>query len=186
LAQCAGVGSGLVRVVAGEERARKVFSFEGPPRDGETIRLGSRDPVDSETRCGPHGGETSKTKSWTIEPVHGGSRVKRLGGRSGRARGVWRFAHKTIGGRFLGLGIKTKSEGPTRWRWDPGVSGSFKVDDTWQDHMACIGRTRGVAKACPSNGKTHKHYINAPAWAVSLVVELGVVESFPTPAGPDI
>jgi hypothetical protein len=34
--------------------------------------------------------------------------------------------------------------------------------------------------------KTHKHYINAPAWVVSPVVELGVVESFPTPAGPDI
>jgi hypothetical protein len=31
LAQCAGVGCGLVRVVAGEERARKVFSLEGPP-----------------------------------------------------------------------------------------------------------------------------------------------------------
>jgi hypothetical protein len=44
LAQCAGVGCGLVRVVAGEERARKVFSLEGPSGDGETSRLGSRDP----------------------------------------------------------------------------------------------------------------------------------------------
>jgi hypothetical protein len=44
----------------------------------------------------------------------------------------------------------------------------------------------GAAKACPSDGKTHKHYINAPTWVVSPVVELGVVESFPTPAGPDI
>jgi hypothetical protein len=71
LSQCAGVGCGLVRVVAGEERARKVISLEGPPGDGETSRLDSRDPVDDRTRCGPHGGETSKTKSWTIEPVHG-------------------------------------------------------------------------------------------------------------------
>jgi hypothetical protein len=62
--------------------------------------------VDDGTRCGPHGGEMSKTKSWTIEPVHGGSRVKRLGRRPGRARGVWWFVHKTIGGRFLGLGLK--------------------------------------------------------------------------------
>jgi hypothetical protein len=83
LAQCACVGCGLVRVVAGEERARKVLSLEGPPRDGETSRLGSRDPVNSRTRCGPHGGETSKTKSWMIEPVPGGGRVKRLGGRPG-------------------------------------------------------------------------------------------------------
>jgi hypothetical protein len=66
LAQCAGVGYGLVRVVAGEERARKVFSLEGPPGDRETSTLGSRDPVDGGTRCGPHGGETSKTKSWTM------------------------------------------------------------------------------------------------------------------------
>jgi hypothetical protein len=186
LAQCAGVGCGLVRGVAGEERARKVFSLEGPPGDGETSRLGSRDPVDGGTRCGPHGGGMSKTKSWTIKPVHGGGRVKRLGGMSGRGRGVCWFAHKTIGGQFLGWGLKTKSEDPTRRRRDPGVSGSFETEDTRRDRMACVGRTRGAAKAWPSDGKTHKHYINAPAWVVSPVVELGVVESFPTPEGPDI
>jgi hypothetical protein len=108
-----GVGCGLVRVVAGEEWAQKVFSLEGPLGDGETSRLGSKDPVDGGTRCGPHGCETSKTKSWTIEPVHGGGRIKRLGGRPDRARRVWWFAQKTIGGWFLGLGLKTKSEGPT-------------------------------------------------------------------------
>jgi hypothetical protein len=186
LAKCAGVDYGLVRVVAGEERARKVFSLEGPLGDRETSRLGSRDPVDGGTRCGPHDGETSKTKSWTIEPVHGGGRVKRLGGRPNRARGVWWFAHKTIRGRFLGLGLKTKSEGPTRRRRDLGVSGSFEAEDTRWDRMACVGRTRGAAKAWPSDGKTHKHYLNAPTWVVSPVVKLGVVESFTTPAGPDI
>jgi hypothetical protein len=66
------------------------------------------------------------------------------------------------------------------------VSGRFEVEDTRQDRMACVGRTRGAAKAWPSDGKTHKHYINAPVRVVSPVVELGVVESFPTPAGPDI
>jgi hypothetical protein len=142
--------------------------------------------VDSEIGCGPHGGETSKTKLWTIESVHGGGRVKRLGGRLGRAHGVWWFAHKTIGGRFLGLGLKTKSEGPTRRRRDPSVSGSFEAEDTRRDRMACVVRTRGATKAWPSDGKTHKHYINAPTWVVSSVVELGVVESFTTLAGPDI
>jgi hypothetical protein len=143
LAQCAGVGCGLVRVVAGEERARKVFSLEGPPGDGETSRLGSRDPVDGGTRCGPHGGETSKTRSWTIEPVHSGGRAKMLSGRPGRARGVWWFAHKTIGGRFLGLSLKTKSEGPTRWRRDPGVSESFEVEDMRRDRMLASGGRGG-------------------------------------------
>jgi hypothetical protein len=66
------------------------------------------------------------------------------------------------------------------------VSGSFEAEDTRRDHMVCVGTTRGAAKAWPSYGKTHKHYINAHAWVVSPVVELGVVESFPTPAGPDI
>jgi hypothetical protein len=142
--------------------------------------------VDDGTRCEPHGGEMSKTNSWTIEPVHGGGRVKTLGGRPGRAHGVWWFAHKTIGGRFLGLCLETKSEGPTRWRRDPGVSGSFKAEDTPRDRMACVGRTRGAAKVWPSDGKTHKHYINAPACVVSPLVELGVLESFTTPTGPNI
>jgi hypothetical protein len=91
-----------------------------------------------------------------------------------------------IGGRFLSLGLKTKSKGPTRRRQDPGMSGSFEAEDTHRDRMACVGRTRGAVKAWPSDAKTHKHYINAPAWVVLPVVELGVVESFTTPAGPDI
>jgi hypothetical protein len=50
----------------------------------KTSRLGSRDPVASGVRCGPHGGKNSKTKSWTVswlslktkvEPGHRGSRV---------------------------------------------------------------------------------------------------------------
>jgi hypothetical protein len=144
--------------------------------------------VDGRTRCGPHGGDTSKTKSWTIEPVHGGGQVKWFGGRPDRARRVWWFAHKTIGGRFLGLGLKTKSKGrgPNTTETGPGVSGSFEAEDTRRDRMACVGRTRGAAKAWPSDGTTHKHYLNAPTWVVSPVVKLGVVESFTTPAGPDI
>jgi hypothetical protein len=142
--------------------------------------------VDSGTGCGPHGGDTSKMKSWTINPVHGGGQVKWFGGRPDRARGVWWFDHRTTGGRFLGLGLKTKFEGPTRRRRDPGVSRSFEAEDAWRDRMACVGRTWGAAKAWPSDGKTQKHYLNAPTLVVSPVVKLGVVESFTTPAGPVI
>jgi hypothetical protein len=39
--------------------------FVGPPRSGETNRLGSRDPIASGVKCGQHDGKKSKTKSWT-------------------------------------------------------------------------------------------------------------------------
>jgi hypothetical protein len=48
----AGVGCHLVCVGAGEEKARKVYALRG---DGETSRLGSRDPVADGIKCGPHG-----------------------------------------------------------------------------------------------------------------------------------
>jgi hypothetical protein len=67
-----------------------------------------------------------------------------------------------------------------------GRVGKLRSGGHGRDRMACVGRTRAAAKAWPSDGKTHKHYLNALVWAVSLVVELGVVESFITPAGPDI
>jgi hypothetical protein len=50
----------------------------------KTSRLGSRDPVASGVKCGPHGGQNSGTKSWTVswlslktkvEPGLRGSRV---------------------------------------------------------------------------------------------------------------
>jgi hypothetical protein len=50
----------------------------------KTSRLGSRDPVASGVKCGPHGGKNNKTKSWTVsllclktkvEPGLHGSRV---------------------------------------------------------------------------------------------------------------
>jgi hypothetical protein len=55
-----------------------------PPGVEKTSRLRSRDPVNSEVKCGPHGGMNSKMKSWTVswlslktkvEPVLCGSRV---------------------------------------------------------------------------------------------------------------
>ena len=96
--------------------------------------------------------------------------------RGGRAvmRGVWWFGHKTIGGGFLGLGLKTKSVGPTRRRQDPGASGSFEAEATWHDRRACIKRTRGAVRAWPSDGQDQ----NAPEGCVSSFYALGVVVSF--------
>jgi hypothetical protein len=37
-----------------------------PPGVEQTSRLISRDPVASRVKCGPHGGKSSKTKSWTV------------------------------------------------------------------------------------------------------------------------
>jgi hypothetical protein len=50
----------------------------------KTSRLGSRDPVASRVKCGPHGGKNGQMKSWTVswlslktkvEPRLCGSRV---------------------------------------------------------------------------------------------------------------
>jgi hypothetical protein len=52
-----------------------------PPGVEKTSSLGSRDPVASGVKCGPHGGMNSKMKSWTVswftkvKPGLRGSRV---------------------------------------------------------------------------------------------------------------
>ena len=69
--------------------------------------------------------------------------------------GVWWFAHKTIRGGFLGLGLKTEPEGPTRRRRHPGMSGSFEAEDTRRDRGACVGRTRGLVDAWPFDELNH-------------------------------
>ena len=50
----AGVGCDLVCVGAGEEQARKVLACVAS-EDGETSRLGSRDPVADRIKCEPYG-----------------------------------------------------------------------------------------------------------------------------------
>jgi hypothetical protein len=64
-----------------------------PPGLEKTSRLGSRNPVASGVKCGPHGGKNGKMKSWTVswlslktkvEPELRGSRVM---------SGDWRSLH---------------------------------------------------------------------------------------------
>jgi hypothetical protein len=86
-----------------------------PPGVEKTSVLGSRDPVASGVKCGPHGGKNSGTKSWMVswlslktkvEPGQCGSRVmsgdwQRLHrvreGCSGSPENHWvtRLSHKT-------------------------------------------------------------------------------------------
>jgi hypothetical protein len=63
----------------------------------KTSRLGSRDPVASGVKCGPHGVKNGKMKSWTVswlslktmvEPGLRGSRVM---------SGDWRRPHRDCG-----------------------------------------------------------------------------------------
>jgi hypothetical protein len=76
---------------------RKRSSPGRPPGVEKTSRLGLRDPVANEVKCGPHGGKNNKMKSWMvpwlshkakIEPGLRGSRVK---------SGDWRRLHRVRG-----------------------------------------------------------------------------------------
>jgi hypothetical protein len=76
-------GCGFTCVGAGEEQARKVAAGEAS-RCGE--RLGSRDPMASGVKCGPHGGKNNKMKSvdgFLVEPQN-----------QGRARTSWEPNHE--------------------------------------------------------------------------------------------
>jgi hypothetical protein len=82
-----------------------------PLRSGETIRLGSRDPVADGIKCGPYGGKKTKTKSCTVSWLSIETKVK-LGrpwrpshewdwhGRCTESEGFAAVHHKTVG--FLG------------------------------------------------------------------------------------
>jgi hypothetical protein len=101
-----------------------------PPGVEKTGRLGSRDPVASEVKCGPHGGKNSRTKSWTVsslslktmvEPGLRGSRVM-----SGDWRRLHRV-HEVCSGSpenhcVTRLSHKTEAEDSTRRCGHPGRS----------------------------------------------------------------
>jgi hypothetical protein len=56
-----------------------------PPRCGETSGLGLRDSVAAETKCRPHGGKNSKTKSGVVHWLSHKAKTK-----SGR---LWQPSH---------------------------------------------------------------------------------------------
>jgi hypothetical protein len=116
----------LVQVKNKSERSSPVR----PPGVEKTSRLGSRDPVASGVKCGPHGGKNSGTKSWTVswlsfktkvKPVLHGSRVM-----SGDWRRLQRVREVCSGSPknhwVTWLSYKTKAEDSTKWCGHPGRS----------------------------------------------------------------
>jgi hypothetical protein len=68
-----------------------------PPGVEKTSRLGSRDPVASRVKCGPHVGKNSGTKSWTVSWLSLKTKVE-LGLRGSRVMsGDWRRLHRVRG-----------------------------------------------------------------------------------------
>jgi hypothetical protein len=83
----------LVQVKNKRERSSPVR----PPGVEKTSRLGSRDPVDSGVKCGPHGGKNSETKSWTVSWLSFKTKVE-LGLRGRRVMSDdWRRLHRVRG-----------------------------------------------------------------------------------------
>jgi hypothetical protein len=68
-----------------------------PPGVEKISRLGSRDPVASGVKCGPHGGKNSKMKSWRVSWLSLKTKVElRIRG-SRVMSGDWRRLHQVHG-----------------------------------------------------------------------------------------
>jgi hypothetical protein len=69
-----------------------------PPGVEKTSRLGSRDPVASGVKCGPHGSKNSKMKSWTVSWLSLKTKVEPGLHWSRVMSGDWRRLHRVRGG----------------------------------------------------------------------------------------
>jgi hypothetical protein len=93
--------------------------------------------VSSGVKCGLHGGKKIKTKSWT-------------GAGAGQlttgvcTRGLRRFTTKPL---VTWLSHKTKTGGSTGGDGSRARREASMPADTWQNHWACVGRTRSAATA---------------------------------------
>jgi hypothetical protein len=111
----------------------KGLCLAGPPRSGETSRLGLRDLVASGIKCGPLVARKAR-RSRGQEPVQGsGSRAESACGVCGdspqNCRVTW-LSHKTkTRGSAGGDGFRARRE-------------ALMSADIWRDRRACVGRTR--------------------------------------------
>jgi hypothetical protein len=68
-----------------------------PPGVETTSRLGSRDPVASGVKCGPHGGKNGNMKSWTVSWLSLKTKVEPGLRGSGVMSGDWWRLHRVRG-----------------------------------------------------------------------------------------
>jgi hypothetical protein len=80
----------LVQVKNKRERSLPVR----PPSVEKTSRLGSRDPMASGVKCGPHGGKNNKMKSWTVSWLSLKTKIEPGLRESRVTSGDWRRLHR--------------------------------------------------------------------------------------------
>jgi hypothetical protein len=105
----------LVQVKNKHERSLPVR----PPGVEKTSRLGSRDPVASGVKFGPHGGQNSTMKSWTASWLSLKTKVKQ-GLRGSRVMsGDWQRIHR----------VRRVSGGSLENHWVPWLIHKAKIEE---------------------------------------------------------
>jgi hypothetical protein len=134
----------LVQVKNKRERSLPVR----PPGVEKTSRLGSRDPVASGVKCGPHGGKKSKTKSSTVSWLSLKTKVEPVQGSDSQpksARGFW-LVYST-----KPTPVATTWRLSHEWDWCGGCTESAgfttvhhkTVGVTWLSHKTKTGGSAG-------------------------------------------
>jgi hypothetical protein len=132
-------------------------------------RLGSRDPVASGVKCGPHGEKNSGTKSWTVSSLSLKTKIEPVLCWSRVMSDDWRRLHRVRGvcsGSLENhwvtrLSHKIEVEDSTRRCGHPGWSNhsggvvrppgslpprSFEAEETRRDRKACVEAKQGCGR----------------------------------------
>jgi hypothetical protein len=109
-----------------------------PPGVEKTSRLGSRDPVASGVKCGPHGDKNSGTKSWMVSWLSLKTKVK-PGLRGIRVMsGDWRRLQQ----------VRWVCSGSTENHWVTRLSHKTKAEDSTRrcGHLGQLNRPAGAVR----------------------------------------